>query len=150
MSDWNGVERRVGDELGHFSRLLKEYTDDEMERYNDLIDKIDQNENKLAYIESKVDEASVRVQNLSTSVTAFMDSHGEFIRSIKRAFPKDEDGHPDYDGHRGAHLSWIKNSEEEKDFKNYVKKVVTGAVAIGVVSWLWAVVWPAFVMGGHR
>ena len=144
MSEWDGVERRVGDSVDRFSRLLKQHTEDEMDRYDQIITKINANDHKS---EARHDETQSRLNHLSQSIENFMAEQSLFHEAIKRAFPRDEDGHPDYDGHRSAHLSWIKSSAEEKEFKNYVKRVVAAGVAIGVLSWLWAVVWPAFLHG---
>lgn len=154
---WDGVERRVRNELGTFTKMLDSHVKDEMERYGEIIDRQDQMDNKLSHIEKSQSE-------LSKSIMAFMENHGSFISAIQRAFPKDEEGKPDYDGHKKAHLSWISNAKDEKevmefvrkqmkdeegskDFQQYVKKVVTAAVAVGLVSWLWAVIWPAIIAG---
>ena len=131
--------------------MLNNHVKEEMDRFEEFVDKQDQFENKLSHIEQRMEDQyetlGARVSNLSTSITAFMEHHGEFIKSIRKAFPKDEEGNPDYDGHRSAHLAWIKDSEDGKELKKYIQKVVLGAAAVAVVSWLWAVVWPAFLHG---
>lgn len=151
QSDWDGAERRVQGELNQFTILLNAHVKDEMERYEDIIDKQDQLENKLAHIERRMedqyDQMSARFANLSTSINVFIESNGEFMKSMRRAFPRDDTGEPDFDGHRTAHLAWIQDSKDGKELKAYIQKVVLAAGAIAVVSWLWAVVWPAFLHG---
>jgi len=151
VSEWDGEERRVKAHLGQFTELLNNHIADEMERYDDIIDKQDQLENKLVHIENRMEaqyqEMSARFANMSTSINAFIEGNGDFIRAMKRAFPRDDTGEPDYDGHRTAHLSWIQDSKDGKELKAYIQKVVLAAGAIAVVSWLWAVVWPAFLHG---
>lgn len=112
---------------------LHEHTVAKMERYDEINRKLDLNKDQ--------------VHQLTLSVTTWMNRHEAFISAITRAFPKDVDGQPDFDGHRSAHLSWIEDSKDGKELKQYIKKVVAAAVAVGLVSWLWAVVWPAFLHG---
>lgn len=148
--NWDSVERRdIGEET--FIQLLKSHKKDEMERYEEIIsnqskmmDQIEENE-----VESmrRHDETHHRIQNLSAAMASFMAKNDEFYAAIKRAFPKDTEGHPDYDGHRTAHLAWIKEDSDAMELKKYIKKVVLAAAATALVSWLWAVVWPAFIHG---
>ena len=69
MSDWNGVERRVGDGVDRFSRLLKQHTEDEMDRYDQIITKINSNDHKS---EARHDETQSRLNHLSQSIENFM------------------------------------------------------------------------------
>lgn len=140
MSEWDGIERRTVGALDHFATMLKEHKENEMDRYDQIINKINANDSKS---ESRHDETQTRLNHLSKSIDNFMAEQSLFHDAIKRAFPRDEDGLPDFDGHKSAHLSWMKSSAEEKEFKNYVKKVVGAAVAVGVISWLWAVIIPS-------
>ena len=160
MADkWDGEERRslpvhvlnfIEDKImAHASEVhqtLASHTDDEMDRYDQIINKINANDAKS---ESRHDETQSRLNHLSQSIENFLAEQELFHSAIKRAFPKNEDGQPDYDGHRGAHLAWINDSKEAREFKLYVQKVVGAAVAVGLVGWLWAVVWPAVVQHGH-
>ena len=146
-AEWDGIDRRTAHEFSKFSSLMKEHVVEEMDRYDQILHKI--NMTTLAS-EKRHDDTHDRIDGLTSTITQFMTEQAGFISAIKKAFPKDDDGHPDYDGHRSAHLSWIKDSAEEKEFKSYVKKVVTGAVAIALLSWLASVIWPAFLMGPHK
>jgi hypothetical protein len=66
------------------------------------------------------------------------------VKHMRSAFPKNEDGEVDYDGHRKYHESLIKAAEAQEAFwndlkKEVIKKGVLGAlvIAIGLV-WLGA------------
>jgi hypothetical protein len=101
---------------------------------------------------------------MNQSITAFMEGQGTFIAAIIRAFPKDDEGKPDYDGHKKAHLSWISNAKDEKevmeyvrkqmkdeeksdDLLSYVKKVIFAGAALAVVSFVAIAAWAAFLKG---
>ena len=149
--------RRADDHLGNFKTLLEAHTREEMERYDEIIDRIDQTDTKLLHIE--------RSQTaMNSSIQSFMDVHGGFFAAIQRAFPKDEEGKPDYDGHKKAHLSWISNAKDEKevmefvrrqmkdeeksaDLLSYVKKVIFAGAAVAVCSFLAIAAWAAFLKG---
>lgn len=159
MMDWDGeerrslpihllkfVEERIINHTTEMRKTLSDHTDDEMDRFDQIVNKINVNDAKS---ESRHDETQSRLNHLSQSIENFLAEQELFHAAIKRAFPKDEEGHPDYDGHRGAHLAWMSDAKESKEFKNYVKKVVMAAVGIATVSWLWAVILPALLQHGH-
>ena len=149
--------RRTDDHLGNFKTMLEAHTREEMERYDEIIDRIDQTDTKLLHIE--------RSQTaMNASLHAFMETHGQFFSAIQRAFPKDDEGRPDYDGHKKAHLSWISNAKDEKevmefvrnqmkseeksaDLLSYVKKVIFAGAALAVVSFVAIAAWAAFLKG---
>jgi hypothetical protein len=66
------------------------------------------------------------------------------MRHMRGAFPKDEDGEVDYDGHRKYHESLIKAAEAQEAFwtdlkKEIIKKGVLGALVIAIgLLWLGA------------
>lgn len=93
-----------------------------LERFSEIMIKQDQFETKLISVEDKVDAATLQLHELAVKIDSFVDSQEEFTRVLKRAFPKDENGDPDYDGHRSAHLSWIKNAPEEKEILQFMKR----------------------------
>ena len=149
--EWSGLERRTSDALGNFKTMLHEHTKEEMERYAEIIDNQDQITNKInANAEASVKrdgETQERIHHLQQSIDAFINGSHDFMASIKRAFPKDADGQPDYDGHRGAHLAWISNSKEAKELTAYIKKVVLGAAAIALSSWVVMLIWQGALHG---
>jgi hypothetical protein len=149
--------RRAEDHLGTFRQLIDQHTADEMERHDAIIERLDQNDSKLAHI-----EAGQAAMNLS--IQAFMTENGQFFKAIQRAFPKDDEGNPDYDGHKKAHLSWISNAKDERevmefvrkqmkdeqkseDIVTYTKKVIFAGAALAVVSFIAIATWAAFLKG---
>jgi hypothetical protein len=64
------------------------------------------------------------------------------MRHLRSAFPKDEDGNVDYDGHRKYHEHLIRAAEAQEAFwndlkKEVIKKGIIGALIIGLgLVWL--------------
>ena len=149
--EWSGMERRTTDALGKFNAMLKEHTKDEMERYDHIIDQQDQLDNKLninaANSVARDEHTQERIKHLTVSIDAFISGNQAFMDSIKRAFPKDDDGRPDFDGHRTAHLAWITNSKETKELIAYIKKVALSAAAIALSSWVVMLIWQGALHG---
>ena len=157
QEQWDGMERRAQGILERFQHELSLHTKDEMERYDEIIDRMEATDATLTHIEK-----SQRAMNMS--IQAFMETHGGFISAIQRAFPKDDEGKPDYDGHKKAHLSWITNAKDEKEVMEYVrkqmkdeaksedlvtytKKVIFAGAALAVVSFVAVATWAAFLKG---
>jgi hypothetical protein len=137
--------RRTDDHLGNFKTMLEAHTTEEMDRYDQIINKINANEQRST---DRHDETHERIAHLTHSVESWMNGNGEFIEAIKRAFPKDkETGKPDYDGHRTAHLAWIEDSASSKELKGYIKKVILGAAAVALTSFATIALWAAFLKG---
>ena len=53
------------------------------------------------------------------------------IKDISRAFPKDEFGEPDYDGHRRAHQAMIESAQSSAESRRDAVKNVRNAVLLG-------------------
>ena len=66
------------------------------------------------------------------------------VKHMRSAFPKDEDGEVDYDGHRKYHESLIRAAEAQEAFwtdlkKEILKKGILGALIIALgLLWLGA------------
>jgi hypothetical protein len=66
----------------------------------------------------------------------------EEIKHMRGAFPKDEEGNVDYDGHRKYHEHLIRAAEAQEAFwndlkKEIIKKGILGAVVIAIgLVWL--------------
>ncbi len=162
--DWSGAERRslpihiinwvkdeVKDSTASMEALLKAHTEDEMDRYDQIIRQIRDNNTKSEerhdVTQSFVQSNQAKIEHLQQSITSFMDGTADFHAAIKRAFPKDTEGNPDYDGHRGAHLAWIDEAKESKELRGYIKKVVLGAAAVALTSWLTLLIWQGVLLG---
>ena len=150
--------RRADDHLDAFKKLLLAHTSEEMEKYEKIIGDIEAIKGDVSELTNKIDDndsASINrheatqehVKHLTDSINAFMEGQSAFISAIVRAFPKDDDGKPDYDGHRGAHLSWINDAKEAKEFKRFLKQTILGAAAVAVTSFVAIATWAAFLKG---
>lgn len=110
------------------------------------------------------DETQEQLKHLQQSIESWIAGHDIFLSAIKRAFPKDDEGNPDYDGHRGAHLSWISNARDEKEVMEYVRAQMDSAkkwsddkrfylralavtVSGAVLLWAGSSLWVSFLKG---
>ena len=56
------------------------------------------------------------------------------ITGINSAFPKDEDGKPDFHGHRESHKAMIKTAQSIEGIKGELTKKVLGALVVLALS----------------
>ncbi len=72
----------------------------------------------------------------------------EFKRDVNKAFPKDEEGLPDYDSHRRSHIK--QNREEQKldEYKTDFAKKILAWLGIGTLGFLFAAV-VNYIKGGN-
>jgi hypothetical protein len=150
--------RRADDHLEAFKQLLLAHTSEEMEKYEKIIDDVEAIKRDVIELTNKIDDndsssinrheaTQEKVKHLTDSINAFMEGQSAFISAIIRAFPKDDEGKPDYDGHRSAHLSWISDAKEAKEFKRFLRNTILGAAAVGVTSFVAIATWAAFLKG---
>lgn len=104
----NYVDERLAVHVDKVEKIMANHVGEEMERYREIID----------LIEEKDRRSEDRHHALVQSISAY-NAHVELIDG---AFLDDEDnGQPDYRGHRKAHKSWAKDGEEEKKVMEFVK-----------------------------
>jgi hypothetical protein len=68
---------------------------------------------------------------IRTELQAIRSELVEFKRDVNKAFPKDDEGLPDYDGHRRVHLKQNKHDEKIDEYKTDVTKKILAWVATG-------------------
>jgi hypothetical protein len=73
-----------------------------------------------------------------------------FIESITLAFPTNGDGKPDFAGHNHDHTYRKRSAEEFDDLKKDVQKKVIGTGVLGILTYVFYVVWEAFLRGPHK
>jgi hypothetical protein len=156
--------RRADDHLENFTAVLEKHTVEEMERYKEIIDRLGATEEATMSIDKRLNHIENGQKAINQSIHAFMEAHSTLFYAIQSAFPKDEEGKPDYDGHKKAHLSWISNAKDEKevmefvrkqmkdeakseDLLTYTKKVIFAGAALAVVSFIAIATWAAFLKG---
>lgn len=66
------------------------------------------------------------------------------MKHMRAAFPKDEDGNVDYDGHRKYHESLIRAAEAQEAFWNDLKKEIIKKGIIGALIIALGLVWLGF------
>lgn len=71
----------------------------------------------------------------------------DFMESIASAFPVGHDGKPDFAGHNHDHSYRKQSAEEFDDLKKDVQKKVVGTGVLGILSYVFYVVWEAFLRG---
>jgi len=150
MSDQPIKDRRAESPMQailQMQHLISKNREAEMERYKTIIDGISEVRESG---EIRHNETGRRIDDLSDTIKQFISDTKGFHDSVKRAFPKDDEGNPDYDGHRGAHLAWIKTDKDDKADKRYIKRVISAAIAIAVCSWLTVAAWNQFLAGPRQ
>lgn len=160
-TDWNGSERRqipfhlvnfMDEKLRqHEARILlvvDNHMSDEKLRYNKILDTIEHNrvasESRHSALESHISE---RHELLVKSIESYSEKVEQFRTTVESAFPKDIMGKADFAGHASYHISLIDEAKEAREFRKYIKRVVAAAAAVGILTWLWQVIWPALLAG---
>jgi hypothetical protein len=131
------IEQKFSEHANKIERIFKEHTGEEMERYQEILD----------LINSHRDDTERKHKTVMESLSAYVDKTEKVYEAFEEAFPTDKRCKPDFAGHAKAHESWMDEAKATKELREYIRKVVIGAGAIAVCSWLWAVVWPAFLNG---
>jgi len=72
----------------------------------------------------------------------------EFKRDINKAFPKDEDGLPDYVGHRKQHGKIDKEAKKDEEYKTDFVKKLYGWIGIGALGFILSAV-IQYIRGGQ-
>jgi hypothetical protein len=122
---------------------LEKHEKMEEETFSELKDDIraHQHASNLRHKEltDRIDQMSNSTLNAIRDISATArETHELFKKSIPNGDPE---------GHRRAHETWIKKSEQEEKFWLDLKKNVVNWIAIAVVSWIGLVLWAAFLKG---
>lgn len=72
----------------------------------------------------------------------------EFKKDVNKAFPKDEDGLPDYVGHRKGHEKDNKEADKLNDYKNDFTKKLLSWAGVGFISFIFYAVVDYIRKGG--
>ena len=63
------------------------------------------------------------------------------VKHMRAAFPKDEEGNVDYDGHRKYHEQLIATAKAQEDFWKDLKKDVAKKGIIGFIALVFGLLW---------
>lgn len=162
-----GVERREN-EVETLRREMAEHAEEEMKRYAEIVDMQDRLEVKVeAYnkeSEARHTETQQQLGEISRSIEALARESQSFYASVRRAFPKDDDGDTDFSGHRKAHDAWIAQAKEDRELMAYVrlersekdewnrtwkhvKVALLASVMLAVVTYIGIATWAALLRG---
>ena len=86
--------------------------------------------------------------DIKSEVQAIRTELVEFKRDVNKAFPKDEDGLPDYVAHRKTHDRQNKEDEKLDEYKTDFAKKILGWAGIGTLGFLLAAVLN-YIKGGN-
>lgn len=150
----NHIDERLATHTERVSKVVADHTREEMDRYKEILDKIDAHRA----------DSEDRHGALSDAFAQYASKMDDFCHAISQAFPKDDEGKPDFRGHGQAHASWMANSERDKSLLAYVetqkqkdedadkdikyyKRAVISAVAVIVVLWVGNLIWAGAAQG---
>lgn len=100
-------------------------------------------EDQISRLSTQLDELSGHVKGLKESVDGIdnrLADGAESFEQIRRAFPKDKDGQPDFRGHRDYHEQII----SDKQFRREVMKDVAKKGAFIFTLFLFGLLWIGF------
>jgi len=144
--DWAGEERRsipvhilnymdtrLGEHTDRIEGLFREHITDEMERYSDIISRID------ASSEASQERHNVLVDRL----TVFTGQ----VELMEKAFPESKQGWPDYVKHHKYHYT----KEEQRVWwssvrDQAVKKLFEWSLIL-IVGWMGVLIWKGLLLG---
>jgi hypothetical protein len=86
--------------------------------------------------------------DIKSEVQAIRTELIEFKRDVNKAFPKDDEGLPDYDAHRRKHLRDIKEEDKFAEYKTDFSKKLFSWLGIGTVGFVLAAV-VSYIKGGN-
>lgn len=98
----------------------------------------------LSYIVSQLEAVNAKLNAIHTdSINHRAEtSHMEvMIHEIRKAFPKDEEGSPNFDGHHDHHWKFDQSAKSWKEVWVYVRKKVIGGVAWAVLLFILYSIW---------
>ena len=124
----------------HHTTILKTldvHTEEEMERYNQI----------LSLIAQSNTDHNERHKSLLISVDNHMAKTSQIYASLCEAFPVDKKGNPDFRGHAMAHEAWIESAAATKELMEYIKKAIIVSMLLAFGSWMGMLVWQGFLHG---
>jgi hypothetical protein len=144
--EWNGEERRsipihvlnymdhrLGEHTNRIEDLFKEHITDEMERYGDIVNKL----------ESSAIASQKRHSILIDQLTIVTGN----TELIKGAFPKSKEGLPDYNEHHDYHFTWKTRKEWWAGTSSQAVRKLFEWMLMAFVIWMGTVIWQAALQG---
>ena len=145
--DWSGEERRA------IQLHVLEYVEK----------KIDMSTDKIEGVFSKHEKEELeRYDAIREDILELSRKMDAFHASIQSAFPKDEDGNPDYLGHQHDHKvrsinaeqdrevleyarKWVKHHRERSEDFHYIARAVLATIFATIFMWASAQIWGTVV-----
>jgi hypothetical protein len=86
--------------------------------------------------------------DIKAEVQAIRTELVEFKRDVTKAFPKDEEGLPDYSGHRKFHAQEAREDAKKEEYKTHFAKKLYAWAGIGAVGFVLSAV-IQYIRGGQ-
>ena len=131
------INCRLDTHAAQVVKYFEDHTRNEMERVEDILEKIELTNRG----------AELRFRTLSDLVKESVVKTEQTYAVFSEAFPVNRHGKPDFAGHALAHESWIKETNDSRELRAYIQKVVLAAAAIAVGSWVALLIWQAVLHG---
>lgn len=172
VPEWDGKERReipfhlvnyMDEKLkahtAEIKGIVDGHTGDEMKRYQEILGSVGDIKGDIeSRFRSVLVEMEERFSALGGSIDAYMSDVEALYNAVSQAFPKDEDGKPDFKGHAKDHKIRMENAEKHEQLMAYVdqqmkndknnaedrrfiKRAVIGGVVTVFVLWAAKVLW---------
>lgn len=100
----------------------------------------------LSYIIAQLEAINAKMDSMHAEHSEMK----EDVKSLKEAFPKNEDGAHDFDGHCDYHDALIKNAKSWGEILQDVKKKVFGGIAWATICFIAYALWQAIKEDLHR
>ena len=112
------MDKKMDAHAAEVQKMLSTHTNEEMERYREIIEG---NAELRDALTSHIENSEHRHNILSQSFHEYAERMENFCKQIAQAFPKDDEGKPDFRGHGKAHESWMESAPSDKELMEYVK-----------------------------
>lgn len=150
-TSWNGRERRAVDAAAFqlMAETRQKVVDQErtmMDKISDLKDDLDAHmvKSELRHVELTKAMDELKHSTL-TAVQGINQIATETHKLFKASIPNG-----DADGHRKAHEYYIEKDKKDEEFRQFIKKTITGVILTAVTSWVGLALWQAFLAGPVR
>jgi hypothetical protein len=141
--NWAGDERRsipvhlinyIDEKLAEHTAAVEELM---TRRYDEILASQERAE---GHMEKRHTELIKSLQSYATKAERVHENLGD-------AFLVNKKGQPDFSGHANAHEAWVKEAEESRKMRTFVKQIVVGAAVSTVGSWVILLMWKGLLLG---
>jgi hypothetical protein len=129
----NYMDTRLGEHTTRIEALFQDHVTDEMERYGDIINRID----------ASAKASQDRHTALVDQITVFTGR----VELVEKAFPESKQGWPDYNKHHGYHSTVEDKRVWWSSVRDQALKKMFEWGLILLVGWFGIIVWRSLLLG---